>query len=52
MQLIHTLADTGQDGSDPYAECTCGMRSWGETPCEAYDAFLTHREAATLHRTA
>src|SRR3954451_17836686 len=31
MQLIHALADSGQDDSEYYVECACGIRTWGET---------------------
>jgi hypothetical protein len=45
MQLIHALADTGLDGPDAYAECTCGERIYGDDEGIAYDGFQSHRAA-------
>jgi len=50
MHLIHTLASTGQDGPEAYAECTCGMRAWGDSSLDAYDAFQLHAVIAKLQQ--
>ena len=43
MQLIHALADTGQDGPDAYAQCTCGIRIWADNKDDAWEAFQSHQ---------
>jgi hypothetical protein len=48
MELLHALADTGQDGCDSYMECTCGMRTWGDDDWAAWEAFKAHKRMAQL----
>ena len=48
MELLHALADTGQDGCDSYMECTCGIRTWGDDDWAAWEAFKAHKRMAQL----
>jgi hypothetical protein len=50
MQLIHALADAGQDDSEYYVECACGIRTWGETDAEAFEGYFDHKRVALLER--
>jgi hypothetical protein len=50
MQLIHALADAGQDHGEYYVECTCGMRTWGETDAEAFEGYFGHKRMALLEQ--
>lgn len=43
VDLIHALADSGQDGPDHFFQCTCGMRTWGDDDDEAWESFKFHR---------
>jgi hypothetical protein len=46
MQLMHALADAGMDGSEYFVECTCGMRSWGDTDGDALENYFGHKRLA------
>jgi hypothetical protein len=48
MQLIHALVEAGQDGTNAYAECSCGERVWGYDDRQAWEAFELHRFVAKL----
>jgi hypothetical protein len=49
MILIHVLADAGQEpNTEYYVECTCGLRTWGDTDGEAFEAYLSHKRIAQM----